>query len=311
MDVKIVVVVAVVAIVCVVIFSGNDSETDNETFADYEQRIDFFFYDNYGLEVTVGLMSENKNLANGYWVRGFGETKIDCFNDACEKADIKAVLDDDRNILSLNGFSDENYYQMGWAGPAGWTKDITLSSEDGFDVRYMSIGHGRWIGEKGKEGTFPEPWQNPDDILWRYGESAAPGEGRAVKFYFYDNYSNEGYPDPGNTPMPSIISGFVADGYWVIGYGDSTKEAFEDACERVYGTTLVTFEPDGNLTRIGGIVNNLHVQSWDGSSWNKCRIPATSLSEDMAFAIGYGPSNKITGEPPEPWENPTEGRWCL
>lgn len=269
--------------------------------------ISFFFYDNYEYDQKSGLLAENTHLANGFWVKGYGDTKTECFKDACERAGIDVVMTGD----GLGGWAnttDGNYAHIGWAG-GKWTSDIWLGSTETYKVKYMAIGHGRWSGGSG--GNPPAPWQTPDDIQWYFGESKEPGTGTGVKFYFYDNYNNDP-PAVKSQPYSSQTDRFVADGYWVTGYGGTVADAFRDACKRAFGNNVMIGYNDasGTINRIGNVGSQLHSLMWNGTAWESCNLSELSITSDMYIGIGHG-SKSAGGNPPIPWQTPDDMNWGL
>ena len=308
--VTVVFVALVATVAALVTVDDSKSNADEDVPQSDGMSVSFFIYDNYEHDVTSGLLSENEHLADGYWIRGTGENKKECLLNACDKASISITMEGN-DIISINGLSDSNYYQMGWTNSSGWVHSITIGSDDQFAVRYMCIGHGRWIGNEGISGTYPEPGQNPDDLIWYYGESKDTDDTNPVVFYFYDNYSNEGFADPGSIPSSSDTSGFAANGYWVRGFGDSIIDAFEDACAKVYGVIAVSFNEDGSLAKIGRLSLNLYTLLWDGATWSGCNISDVEMSDGLVIAIGHGPVDTSTGALPAPPEGPNSTRWYL
>lgn len=282
---------------------GNDRSVSDDSY------ISFFFYDNYEYDMAGNFKSDL--LANGFWVKGYGDTKKECFLDACESAGIFVEMNG-HNIVKLgipsNGTYDTNFFQSGWAD-GEWDSTITLGSDEPFKVRYMAITHGRLSG--GRIGTIPEPWQNPDEMIWCYGESPEPGNGTGVRFFFYDSYENA-EPANYNLPYLSNIWMFIADGYWVTGYGETVKDAFRDACTRVFGagTTIIYDRDTGMLARIGNISSDMHTFVWNGNGWDVKDISDMTLTEGMCIAVGHCPGS--TGQTlPFPPQTPDEARWIL
>jgi len=295
------VVVAAVVVIAGMVFVLS---ADDDTSSDDAHYIEFFFYDNHINDIYVtdnpaSGLAKNKNIANGVWVKGYGETKIDCFKDACGSYGIQVTVSEDGTITSLNGITDGNFHQMGWIYN-GWSATITLTSDETYPIRFMAIGHGAGSAT----GNPPVPWQGPDDIRWYYGESAEKGNGTAVLFYFYDSYEN----DP-TSASSSDLSKFVAEGYWVAGYGDLVHEAFKDACARL-GKYLGYNDLTGEIFRIGDVNSDIHSLNWNGTSWIKCNISSVPLTSDTYIAVGHGPTT-YTGIPPAPWETPDDIVWSL
>lgn len=287
--------------------NGNESsKTDvpNEN-AGY---IAFFLYDNFQYDITGSVQAQNKDLANGIWTIGRGESKQSCFEDACRAAGIDVSVSGG-GINSMNGVADGNFCQMGWIN-GDWSTEIWLGSNESYKVKFMAIGHGRW--SEGNGGDPPVPWQTPDDIKWVLGgETPVSKEGKSAVFYFYDSYVNESAS--GSGPYSSQVHKFIADGYFVKGCGDTLAEAFRDACQRAFGANAAISynESNGSITRIGAVSGNLCSLSWNGDAWASCDMSSISYSDGMYVAICHGPLDS-GNNPPEPWKKPTDqGIWTL
>ena len=302
------VVIALSLVVGVSLFVMNQNDDDGgDDGGDDDNYISFYLYDNYENDSTAGVLSQNTHLAEGIWVKGYGDTKLDCFLDACERVGIP-VEASGGYISSWNGISDGNFCQMGWMRN-DWTTSIHLSSEESFDVRYMAIGHGRWTNGTG--GAPPTPQQTPDDIKWYWGESMPVGSGTAVKFHFYDNYVY----DPASSSAsvsPSLTKKFVANGYNVTGYGDTMAKAFNDACLKCYGEDVVlAYNHDSDIiNRIGMVSGNFHVLLWNGAEWEVTGLADIEFKEGLIVAIGHGPLSD-TDDVPKPVKKGSELGWAL
>ena len=282
---------------------GDDGGDDDGN----EKYISFFLYDNYQFDSTAGVLSQNNHLAEGIWVKGYGDTKLECFLDACQTVGVD-VAADGGYIHSWNGIVDGNFCQMGWVRNK-WTTSVHLSSEDSFEVKYMAIGHGRW--SNGTGGTPPTPQQNPDDIKWYWGESKAAGAGTAVKFHFYDNYVND--PDASGPGVnSSTTKKFVANGYNVTGYGNTFEEALRDACKRCYGDNVVIAfnSQTGVINRIGSVSGNINALIWDGNAWQDYDMSQGTISAGAIIAIGHGPLSDLD-EVPLPQIDGSDITWAL
>ena len=301
-------VIAVAAAAVMVTATNDDSNKEDEP----SNYVTFYIYDSYKYEYgsTTGMLKTGNHLADGFWVKGYGDTKKDCFVDACEKADIPLVMNG-YGIFSINGISDGNFSQCGYYR-GNWTADIWLGSEEDYKVRYMCIGHGAWSG--GTDAPpLPKTSVTPDNILWCYGDNTVElGSGNMkIAFYFYDNYENDA-AGVSIATYPTDVSKFAADGYCVYGCGNTISEAFSNACERAYGdgVAIVYNDETGVINRIGEVVNYISAQSWNGSAWVSCNMSELSYSDGMYIAIGHGYSSS-GGTPPTPWEVPENIDWIL
>lgn len=297
-DIRIIIAVASVLIITAagvlyVILSDEDDDS-----GDRGDCIEFFFYDNHENDDVAGLLAEGRYIAEGIWVKGYGEDKMKCFIDACKTLDIDAVLTDGI-ITEINGISDGNFHQMGWIY-SYWSDTVTLTSDETYPVRFMAIGH----GIAGTDSSPPYPPQSPDDIRWYYGESSAKGDGTAVEFYFYDNFENEPSDD-----AVSDIGRFLANGFWVTGYGNSVEDAFKNACSKM-GKYLGYNNVTGEIFRLGDVNRNIHSLKWDGTAWVECNISGMSMENNICIAIGHGALSS-GGSCPTPWQTPDDMKWSL
>jgi|GEM_PF-4395086 len=289
--------VVIIAVAAFTLLSDDKGGAQEEA-----DHVTFYFYDNHENDDIMGIQAENRSIANGIWVKGYGDTKIDCFMDACDILGWNVEVSDDGVITTWNGITDGNFYQAGWIYK-GWSSVITLTSDETYPIRFMAIGHGV---ASASEGTLkPLNRLSPDDIKWYYGESARPGAGTVIGFYFYDNFEN----DPASPDASSDITKFVADGYWVTGYGSSVANAFKDACARL-GKHVGYDDATGEIIRIGDVNHDLHSLLWDGSGWSKCNMSSVTMNSNMYIAIGYGPASS-TGNAPTPWDTPNDIEWSL
>ena len=293
-------VAAVIAVAAWAMYEPPDEEEDG-TFNE-AHFISFYFYDNFENDQTSGLLSENKHLAAGYWVKGYGGTKTECFLDACDAAGLDAKIAGG-NILSIGAADDGNFCVMGWADNA-WTLNINLASSESYQVRYMAVGHGRWTN--GINGTPPSPYQTPDDILWYAGADLS--DSGSIYVYFYDNYENDEFVDQ-IYPYSSVLNAFIADGYWASAAAGDAVTVLTEACAKAFGAnTTIDIDPSGNITRIGGIANVLHIMFWNGSAWEPCTVYGPDIQPGLCIAVGHG---YPAGGPPAPWEGPSDRKWCI
>ena len=277
---KIIILAAVVAVAAaaVIVLSGGGGEDSGTDGPDQEKYISFYLYDNFQHDTTSGVLSQNTHLADGIWVKGYGDSKEECFKDACARAGIPVTCSGGY-ISEWNGSKDGNICQLGWAKNK-WTPDVYLNSNESFEVRYMAIGHGRW--SNGTGGEPPKPQQTPDDIRWYWGESTEPGTGTSVTFHFYDDYRYDPAPTHASV-YPSDTSHLVADGYNVNGYGSTVEECFKDACRRCYGDNVVIAynSSTGTINRVGTVSGNFNVLGWNGSGWTEFDMSSSELKEGM------------------------------
>ena len=303
-----VVVVATAGGAFVLMGGGGDSGEDS---VQSDKFISFYLYDNFKYDSTSGVISHNTHLADGIWVKGYGDSKEECFKDACDRAGIPVICSGGY-ISEWNGSKDGNVCQLGWAKNQ-WTPDIYLGSEESFEIRYMAIGHGRW--SNGSSGEPPKPNVTPDDIKWYWGESKEPGAGTAATFYLYDDYSYDSAPASHVTYASDMI--LVADGYSVKGYGDTLEDCLRDACKRCFGDNVIFAynSATGTINRIGMVSANINLLLWNGTEWTDCNLATTALSEGMVLAVCHGPvkydSVTHAEEVPRPAISGNELGWIL
>lgn len=275
---------------------GNYEETSDERY------ISFLFYDNFTNDNISG------KITPGIWVKGYGETKMECFLNACESAGIFVEMAGIQIVklgYSPNGIYDSNFHQSGWASGV-WNSSITLWSSEAFSVRYMAIGHGL-----GRDGNVPaQPWQTPDDIKFYGGEPMAPGDGTKVIFHFYDDYRNS---------SAAVFAGqsnrmqLVDTGQWVAAYGDTVGDAFRDACSRMFWRDTVVAYNDlsGLFVRVWNATSGLYAFLWDGNAWMPVNLSQLELTENMYIAIGHCPGSSLTYPAPAPRQTPETMIWSL
>lgn len=297
---------AVAAIIAVAAVIAADSGNDgNKSETEEEYNISFFFYDSFENDpISGGLLPNNEHLANGFWAKGYGETKADCLKDACARCGIDIDISDSGTIIRIGDVLDGLYCVLGWAD-SQWSGDITLSSDETFKVKYMAVGHGRWT--TGDRGTPPAPTQTPDDILYYAGSEA---KGIGVGVFFYDNYVND--PDRSqNYPYPSDLNVWIADGIWAETAAGDPEDVVRSACKLLFGSNInISFSQDG-ISRIGEVSGYLSVFLWDtdSGSWVQSSLSELDLKAGEYIAIGHGMSKDGVG--PLPTQVPSDIRWTV
>lgn len=297
--------ICVIVVIVAVIIVMNQGDDKDESEPEEGYSVSFFLYDSFENDpISGGLLPNNEHLADGFWVKGYGETKTDCLKDACARCGIDIVISDSGAITRIGNVTDGLYCVLGWAD-SQWSSEITLSSDETFKVRYMAVGHGRWT--TGDRGTPPTPTQTPDDIIYYAGSEVNE---TGVGVFFYDNYVND--PDRSqNYPYPSDLNVWIADGIWAEVAAGDAENTIMSACKLVFGNNInVSFSQDG-ISRIGEVSGYLSIFVWDADSnnWVQSSLSDMDLNDGDYIAIGHGMSKDGVG--PLPTQVPSDIKWTV